>query len=109
MHVGIAHDAALADAGPARLELRLHQQHEVGVGVACSATSAGATVTSEMKERSATVSVDRAAEVVGLERAHVGALAHGDPRVVAQRPGELAAADVDRVRRGRRRAAAGSR
>ena len=59
--------------------------------------SAGATVTSEMNERSATVRSTGAAEVVGLEVADVGALAHGDARVVAQRPGELAAADVDRV------------
>ena len=46
-----------------RLELRLHQQHEVAVGSWCSAASAGATVSSEMKDRSATASVDRAAEV----------------------------------------------
>ena len=32
VHLRIAHDAAPADPRPARLELRLHQQHEVGVG-----------------------------------------------------------------------------
>ena len=32
VHVGIAHDAALADPGAAGFELRLHQQHELAVG-----------------------------------------------------------------------------
>ena len=32
VHDRVAHDAALADAGPARFELRLHQQHEISVG-----------------------------------------------------------------------------
>ena len=32
VHDRVAHDAALADPRPARLELRLHEQHELGVG-----------------------------------------------------------------------------
>ena len=58
--------------------------------------SAGATVSSEMKERSATTRSTGAADVGRLEVADVGALQHRDPRVGAQRPRELAAADVDR-------------
>ena len=41
VHLGVAHDAAPSDPGPARLVLRLHEQHEVGgVGRQASAGSA---------------------------------------------------------------------
>ena len=96
--VGIAHDAALADPGPSRLELRLHQQHEVAVGVACSAASAGATVTQgdegQVGDRRRRPGPPRSP---GSSARTFVRSTHGDPRVVAQRPRELAAADVDRV------------
>ena len=58
--------------------------------------SAGATVSSEMKERSAVATSTRAADPLRLEPAHVRAFEHRDARVGAQRPRELAAPDVDR-------------
>ena len=61
-----------------------------------SASRLGATVRSEMNERSATQRSAGGSIAPGLELAHVGALHHRDARVVAQRPRELSAPDVDR-------------
>ena len=30
VHLGVAHDAAVADPAASRFELRLHEQHEIG-------------------------------------------------------------------------------
>ena len=86
VHLGVADDPALADPRPARLELRLHQQHEVGVGASCSATSAGATVRTEMNERSATTTSTGPPSVAGVEGADVGLLVHRDPGSWRRRP-----------------------
>ena len=59
--------------------------------------SAGATVSSEMNDRSATARSTGPPRSSGSRRADVGALQHGHARVVAQRPCELPAPDVDRV------------
>ncbi len=83
---GIADDALpLPTSRPAGLELRLDEQHQIGARAACSASSAGATVRSEMNERSATARSTGPPRSSGVEVADVGALPHVDPRVVARR------------------------
>ena len=108
VHHRVAHDATLADARPARLELRLHEQHEVGIGVReREQVRRDRAQRDERQVGDAQVGgrIDRA----GVELAHVRALHHGDARVVAQRPRELAPARRRSRRRARRRVAAGSR
>ena len=91
---GIADHAAGAEPVLAHLELRLHHRQQVAVGCV-QAVSAGSTSRSEMKDRSATVSSTGPPISSGVERAHVGAVEHRDPRVGAQCPGQLPVADVD--------------
>ena len=90
------------------LELRLHHQRRSPSG-AVHAASAGSTSRSEMNDRSADGQVDRSADQLRGQRAHVGALEHRHPLVGAQRPGQLAVADVDRDHLRRRRRAAARR
>ena len=69
-------------------------------------SSAGSTMRSEMKDRSATTSSAGGSSGCVLEVADVGAVPHLDPVVGLQRPGELAVADVDADDLPRRRGAA---
>ena len=82
------------------LELRLHEQHEVGVGGG-AAHERGRDGAQRDEGQVGDREVDRAADVLGLEVAGVGALEHRDPRVGAQRPRELTTPDVDREHRRR--------
>ena len=96
VHRRVAHDAALADPGAARFELRLHEQHEVGVVGRSARARCGATVRNEMNERSATQrSAGGSIAPASRSRTLVRSITV-DARVVAQRPRELAASDVDR-------------
>ena len=58
-------------------------------------TSAGNTVDSEMKDRSATTMLDRSADGRRCQLAHVGAFQHRHPLVRPQRPCQLPVSDVD--------------
>ena len=107
---GRARSPPLPDPGPARLELRLHQQHEIAVGRRAARQSAGATVRSEMNERSATADVDRRRRACSASRwrtlVRSSTTTRGSSRsdhASCPRP------DVDRVTWRRARAAAGSR
>ena len=86
---------ALRRLGPARLELGLHQQHEVGPGPGAGQQSGQHGAQRDEREIGHH-DVHRAAEVVGVQAAHVGPLAVVDPRVGPQPLVELAVADVDR-------------
>ncbi len=48
-----------------------------------------------MNDRSAVTRSGAGADLLGLQLAHVDPVEHGDPLVGAQRPGQLAVADVD--------------
>ena len=61
-----------------------------------SESSGSATVRNEMKDRSATTSVEAAAEVVAAQAAQVGPFPHGDAGIGAQALVELVAAHVER-------------
>ena len=62
-----------------------------------------------MKDRSPTTTSTGPPTQLGGEVADVGAVEHHDPVVLAQRPGELAVADVDGDHLARPRPAAGRR
>ena len=78
-----------------RLELRLHQQHEVGVGGRAPRAAPARTRAQRDERQVGDHERHRPAEAPASRCAHVGALAHVDPRVGAQRPRELAVPDVD--------------
>ena len=59
VHRRVADDAALADFGAPRLELRLHQRHHVGARRAAAAGAAGRTSRSEMNETSIVDEIER--------------------------------------------------
>ena len=90
---GIRHDAARPDAVLAHLELRLHHGNDIGVR-----RRAGHQRGQHRRQRDERQvgddEVDRAADGVGGQRADVGALHHHHRGVGAQRPGQLAVADV---------------
>ena len=95
VHDRVADDAALADVLAAGLELRLHQQHELGIGGG-EREQVGRDGPQRDEREVGDAQVGRRIDRARLELAHVRALHHRDARVVAQRPRELTAADVDR-------------
>jgi hypothetical protein len=92
-HRGFAHDAARADVGLGRLELRLHEQHEVGAD-----RGEGHQLGHEARERDERQIGDdergRERQILPSEVATFVRSAHDHAGVVAQRPGELPVADV---------------
>ncbi len=94
VNVGIAHDATFAHSRSPCFELRLHEQHRVGVrGRAAHERRRHRAQRDERQVGDH--EIDRPADLVGLEIARVGALQHGHACVGAQRPRELTAPDVD--------------
>ncbi len=91
---GIADHAARAHAILADLELRLHHGNDIGVGRRAR-RQCGQHCGQRDERQVGDHQVDRAADRVGRQIAHVGALHHGHARIGAQRPGQLAVADVD--------------
>ena len=73
-------------------------------GVGARRPARAAPARSEMKDRSPTTRSTGPPIGSGVELADVGAVEHGDPLVAAQRPGQLAVADVDGDHLARRRA-----
>ena len=104
----IAHDSALAQPLLADLELRLDHQHQVPVG-AVTPISASSTSCSEMKDRSPTTRSTGPPIRSVVDLADVGAVVDPHAGVVAQRPDELAVADVHGDHLARRRRAAARR
>ena len=100
----IADDAALADAPPPDLELRLDQR-QASKGGAAREHRRRAPCASEMKETSITARSGAYGSVDGLQRPRVAALDHGHARVRPHPPVELAVGDVERDHVRRRRAA----
>ena len=99
---GIAHHAALADPAAAELELRLdHRQHpRLGteqVGQRPQDLGEGDEADVDRDE----LGLQAGGQLRGAQLARVEALEHGHPRVVAQAPVELAAADIDGDHRAR--------
>ena len=98
MHGRVADDAAFADLGAARLELRFHERDDVGAGA--EQRRHDRQDVAERDERD----VDRddverravAGQIAARERARVDALDHVDARIAADLPVELAVADVER-------------
>ena len=100
MHRRIAHHPALADVRAPGLELRLDQRHQPGPLLGQpqrrlqhlgQADEAGV----------ASDDVDLFGDQAVVERAGVGLFEDDDARVLAQLPGELVGADVDRIDPGR--------
>ena len=95
----VRHEPAPADLRPARLELRLDEEHAVGA-VARDAGQ-GRSHEPERDERQVgDEQVDGIAHVGRGEVAGVAAFPDGDPGVVAERPGQLAGPHVDGQHRG---------
>ena len=104
----VAHDAAAADVLAPDLELRLdHRQRVEALG---RAGEHGREHLAQRDERDVDDDqVRRVGQLRRLQRARVDALDHGHPRVLAQRPVELAVGDVERDDVLRAAPAAGSR
>ena len=88
VHHGIAHDAALPDAGAPGFELRLHEQHELGIGGG-ERQQVGRDGAQRDERQIGDAQIGRRIDRARLELAHVRAFHHGDAFVVAQRPREL--------------------
>ena len=94
----VAHDPALADPARPASNCGFTSSTRSPSGRVQRAERGRATVTQRDEGQVGDGEVDRAAEVAGLEVARTLVRSRTvDPRVVAQRPRELAAADVDRV------------
>ena len=92
---GIADDAALADFVAADLELRLDQRHQRAARL--GEDQRHLEHFGEADERGvAHHPVARPVDLLRGQRAGVGLLEHGHARVLAQLPGELVGADIDR-------------
>ncbi len=97
-HLGVADDTALAHPGAARFELRFHQEQVIG-GVGTAAPQGRGHRHEGDEGEIGSHDVDRAPMSSGPSP-RTFALEHGDARVVAERPRQLAAAHVDRDDRG---------
>ena len=95
-HRRIAHHAALPHLPASRLELRLHQRDDRRRRRAARAATAGSTSASEMNDTS-TVTRSGASGSIAASRWRTLVRSSTTTRgILAQRPGELAVADVDR-------------
>ena len=90
----VADHAALADPVLADLELRLDHQRQVAVGRG-DAEQGVEHQRSEMNDRSPTTRSTGPPTSSGVSSRTLVPVVHHDPLVAAQRPGELAVADVD--------------
>ena len=91
-------DAALADPAAAELELRLDHREDAHRRRRSAPRTGPRIFVSEMKLTSTTASDGRERQRRGVELARVDPSKTVDPLVLAQRPVELAAADVERDR-----------
>src|SRR5579872_3825312 len=99
VHRRVAHDPALPDLARAGLELRLDQRHERrALGRQRQRRRQYRLQTD--KARIADDQVDRLCDLGAAQIAGVDALMHNDARVLAQFPGKLPAADIDRMHAG---------
>ena len=91
----VGHQPAPADLALPGLELRLDQQDGVGAVAGHAGQRRGDEPEGDERQVG-DHEIDRdAADVGHREVADVAALPYGHPRIVAQRPGQLADADVD--------------
>jgi membrane associated rhomboid family serine protease len=95
MHGGVPDHAPLPDVAATGFELRLHEQQQVGVGRHASGQRGRAHGQRDEGEVGC-AQVRRSADVLRCEKADVGPLEDGHPRVRPKRPRELAAPDVHR-------------
>ena len=100
VHVGVADDPALADAVPARLELRLHEQHEVG-GVGGEREQGRRDRPQRDERHVGDAEIGRRLERSGSSSRTLVRSITVTRASLRKRPRELAAADVDRDRRAR--------
>ncbi len=93
---GVAHDAAPPHLPLPHLELGLDQRDEPRLGPR-QGEGSGQDEGERDEARIADDEIDGLGDLLGRQVAGIGALEHDDPRIVAQRPGQLAVADIHGV------------